>query len=823
MASAELKPGLKFGSGGGRSAVLAAWLVRHRKKCLIPVVLFAVGFSSLMFRISFESSVESFYPQSDPALVTYRAFKAEFGDDQLIGVAIPVGDVFTKETLEHIDELSLSIEKLPLVRKVHSITETQDITGSAEGFEVGSFIEKIPEAPEKLAALRASALANPLYQVDLVSLDGKIACLLIEAKKDTDPDRYKTIITQVRTLLQDSPLGRRPHYFAGSPLVELEMTEGMWQDLFTFMPLTTVLLILIFVAYYRSLRVSFLLTFAISLCLGVTAGLIGVLGRMNAVTVGLPSLMLSVATLDCVHIFNLYRIQWGEVRDRDEALRRALRMSLVPCLLTSLTTAAGFFSICTSALVPIRQFGFLAACSALAAYPISFLTMPCLLSWLAPASIRAPGGDQPWLGHGLDRIRGAMPQGPVAAGLLLVLLVGLSAAGMSRIEVETNHLKFLKDGSEVKKGNAFTEKHLAGLGPLEVLVKAPKEGGIKDPKVLRQMERFQADIVALPTVDKSVSLVQFVKEMHQAFNAEDPAYYALPDTRNLVAQYILMYSFSGRDNDLDDFVDYHYQTGRIRVRLSSRSSKEVAADLEQIRALAATHFSPELKVDITSHTVIQSNMVATLVRGQVYGLALSFLIIFLTISAIHRSWIIGLFSLIPNLIPLLTAAGLMGWMGISLNAGTAMTACIALGLVVDDTIHFLHHIRRELVTNRPTLAVQRVLRMVSPAVTVTSLVLAVGFGVMLFGHSLIIMQFGFLCVVMIGGAWICDLLLLPILIERFERFQNALRLPVNTTVEAPEGPEPQPGRKRKRIRKGDPKLISKDAARCRSKSVLDVS
>ncbi|MCM8794186.1 MAG: MMPL family transporter [Candidatus Omnitrophica bacterium] len=753
----------------------ASFLTRHRTVIAWSVILPVSLFSFFALSIRFENSVESFISPHDPDRAYYNAFKREFGDDQPIVLAIPLGDVFTRENLEKLDSVSKGLADIPLVRKVRSVTKTQDIVGTEGGFEVLPFIDKIPEDPAKLRALKISALANPLYKIDLISPDGSIASIMIEPETSPREDRYKEIVRGIRKVMERSALRGKEFYLAGDPLVELQMTEDMWKDLKTFIPATYGCLFLLLLFLFRSVKATLLLLAVISLCMGWLMGFMGASGiPMNAVTVGLPSLMLCISVLDCIHIFAAYCRFRSEELTAEQSIESALRENIEPCWLTTLTTVVGFICLCVSELIPIRQFGFLGACSILAAYPISLATLPYFMGLIRrklPLSEKSPGRN--FLLERLPAFSMKVPAGLMIAALAAA--IGISAWGAGRIRVETNHLKFLRERSPVRIASDYIESRLGGVSPLEIIVETPADDMIKEPRVLKEIDRFQQFMESLPEVDKTVSPVQFIKEMHQAMNEERPDFYFIPDSRNLIAQYLLTYSFSGRDNDLDDFVDYTYRKARIRGRMKQQSSAQLRSTLAAIDSFARSNFSPDLKVRITSHSLLQANMVDILVKGQVGGLGTELLLMMLIFSLVHGSWLVGLFSLLPNILPLIFSAGFMGFAGISLNAGTAMTMGIAFGLVVDDTVHFFHHAARRMREKGDIAGItRRIFESVGLPVLFTSLLLTAGFGILVFGQSYLTLLFGMICSFTILSALLCELVISPFLL-RFSLLQRGLR------------------------------------------------
>jgi len=563
---------------------------------------------------------------------------------------------------------------------------------------------------------------------------------------------------------------------AGNPLVELQVTDDMWRDFRLFVPITYLCLGLLLLVCFRSFGAVWVPLLVVSACVGFLVGLAGLMNiTLNSVTEGLPSLILCIAVLDVVHIMNVYRLHLSSGLHLEDALKTAIQANLRPCFLTSITTAVGFASLYVSEVVPVKQFGVLAACATLAAYPICFMTLPYFLSLLPSQSLVSSSKERKYLSVFFNQLQHIYKRKWLMI-VLIVLTAIVSIVGIRQIYSETMFINFLDQRTWIRQSADYIENNLAGVTPLEISIQAPEDDGIKEPRVLKQIEKLQNYMLGLPQVDKTVSMVQFIKEMHQAMNNEDPDYYEIPDSRNLIAQYILTYSFSGRDNDMDDFVDYTYRTARVRARVSERRSVEIKKLVKQIESFAAKNFDPSLKVKVTSYTIIQMDMMGKLIRGQLKGLAIGFVFMTLMFSLTNRSLFVGLLSLIPNIIPLLAAAGLMGYCAISLNAGSAMTACIAFGIVVDDTIYFLHHARESLKQERDLpLALKRIFETVGPALLYSSLLLTVGFSILMFGTSYFTAMFGMLCAFTIACACLCDLLIMPFLVQHVRRFREDLK------------------------------------------------
>ncbi len=678
--------------------------------------------------------------------------------------------------LQKIDRLSKDLKKIPEIKKIRSITTAQDIKGSDDGFDVSPFLEKILDLPEDLAVVRRSAMDNPLYKIDFFSKDGKIACLLIEAKVSKDEGRYKKIYEQILAVMRESPLGVQ-YYIAGDPLVELQMTRDMLRDLKVFIPLTYLVLIVLLLALYRDPR------FVIGPVVTVTAQLLFLFGLMgacgiplNSVTSGLPSLLLCISILEATHILSLYRVALSRGLDKEAAITEAVRMNLNPCFWTSITTVLGFGAVAASDLIPIKQFGFLAAVSSMVAVPLLFLILPAFMAIASGQKAAISEAEKNTTTRFFTALSRVYSRRTLMICLMLAALI-ISIIGVSKIKTETMLLNSLRKDSPTRVATDFIESNLGGVSVIEIFAETGREDGIKDPAFLTRLDRLQEFLMTVPNIDKTISPVQFIKEMHQAMNGEDPAFYFIPDSEELIAQYLLTYSFSGRDNDLDKFMDYNYSTARITVRIKETGSAALKKKIELINDYIQEHFPAGQRPRVTSYSVIQANMVEALVEGQKKGFVLEFIFMFLIFLITNRgSWVVAGLALVPNLLPILGSLALMGYAGITMNAGTAMTCCIVFGLVVDDTIHFLEHARHTVKrVEDPRQACIELFRTLGPAVIFASIILAAGFLILVFGHSFFTVSFGLICAFAIFSAMICELFVTPFFILHVRRFREDLK------------------------------------------------
>ncbi len=751
---------------------LIQFLCTHSRTNALLAIAAIAAFSLFAYRIEFENSVESLLSASDPEIVDYQRFKHQFGEDQILAIAVPMGDVFTADKIALLARMSRAIEALPDVRKVRSLATAQDIVGAEGSFEVIHFMDKVKRHPDRLASLKAETLANRIYLKDLVSADGKIASLLIEANKGTGKDKYKHIVDAVHAIMAD--LHVKEYYFAGNPIVELQMTRDMWHDLETFIPLTYVLLFGLLYFFFRNIHIPLMALFVVTLNSGFLLGLMGALGiTMNGVTVGLPSLLMCIAVLSSMHMLTAYRLALARHPDHGTAIRAALAHILKPCFITTLTTAAGFATVSITEVVPLQQFGLVGAAATVAAYVICMLVMPFLLGLIPTERLLVSERENTWW----RVLFGALV--PLYRSRYVLLLcagaiLALSVYEIPKLRMETVFLNFMNDDSTIRKATNYIQQNLGGVGSLEIVITSPAADGVLQPDALRRIEDFQAFMGRVPGVDKTLSIVEFIKKINQAANNGDPAFYVIPPSFDQVAEYIFTYSMAGRNNDLDDFVDYEYKTTRIRARVSQSTSVALQKTLGQIQAYADTHFKAAgLQVKITSYSVIQASMMDKLIRGQLFGLGGAVLMIFTAFLIVSRSLFVAAFSLVPHVLPLLAAACLMGMMGMSVNVGTAVIAGITFGLVVDDTIHFLYTARHAATqAGAAQQVVDTVFVELGPTIVYSSLILTTGFALLMLGNSFFTFSFGLLCAFSTLAAMACNTLFMPYFVTHLRPFRT---------------------------------------------------
>lgn len=750
-------------------------ILRYPRALLVVLAVLTALVASEARHTRFDASIKSFILDNDRAYAFYNQYKRTFGQDDILVVAFQDCDIFTPENLRLIRRLTERIESVDNVYDVRSITNAEYIRSTPDSFEAAPLVDEIPDAKNpSLDEARRIALSQAVYRRDLISDDAQKTAIIVTLAARGDDYEYHDEIRTIESIVREEEAASgKTLYLTGERYIDLRFLEYIHRDLEIFIPITTLILALLLFLIFRNVRETVIGLAAISACLLWTGGLIPLSGgEVNSITAGLPSLILCIAVTDAVHLLHRYRHLLAETRDYDLALDRMLDEAGLPCLLTSVTTAIGFGSLIFNEVHPIKGFGALAALGVSVCFPLCMTIVPALLKvWKAPLPEK-PILEAEASSTGVMARLGELLIGrrwTVGAGVLLGLV--LCAVGFSQVKIQIDRVRYLKESSDVFKSIDFIEKNLAGTTQLDIWVEGGKEGVIKEPETLQRIEALATYLRAKPEIDKVICINDFLKEMNKAFYAGAPGAYALPKTRDNVAQFLLIYSMSGRTNELDKYVDYPYSRTRISVRASEHNSVRLDALIADIEGYLKGHFHGTEHAELATLAISNNNVFHYLLRGLVVGLGIAVVIVGLVLAIGFRSLYVGIISMIPNVVPIIACLGLMGWADVWLETATAMTFSIALGIAVDDTIHLISRYRLELArTGDPEEAVRRSVRTLGWALVQTTLIISGGFLVLVFASLKMNIVFGLLAAFIMFVALAADLVFTPVCLLLFKPF-----------------------------------------------------
>ncbi len=747
-----------------RSPLELAIVCRHPKKFFCMSLLVALSFMIFNIFVKTVDNVDYFTIDNHPDIIFYDSFKEVFGNDEFFVIAVKRPDLFSKQGLESILEITEKLEELEDVEEVLSLANVDDIIGGADSFEVRPFLNDIPETGEALTKLQNAAVKNELYEKNLISSDGRTAAIIVEPYDQPDDEGLrKRLIKDTQAILKPYEQQGVKFYLGGATITNLSLSQYLKEDMMIFIPATYLLIILAIWLFFKNYWIALLALANITLCVGATRGLMGLTGiTVNNVTTIVIPLVMALALSDTVHIFShMDRSLLERFKDETRALSHVISKVGLPCFLTSLTTAIGFLSLSVSEIPPIKEFAWIASAGMVFEFVFSFFFLPPLILFLNPQKLYSSFGDRSPMTRILQsnfNIVAKYHRWIVAAGVLVIII---SFGSSLQLRVETNLIEFFKKSSPVRTSLDVVESSLAGVGSLDVSFKAEEIDAFKNPENLKIIEKVQNFISTLDGVDKTISFINFLKDMNQSFHNEQQSFYTIPQSAELVSQYMLLYD----SDDTEDYINNNYDHARLAARTTVHGTKQQQLLIKKIESYLNQIDHKDLNIRITGDAVEQVSVVNAIVRSQVYSLALATLVICVIMFLVFRSVSIAAFSLLPNLFPILLNFGIMGALDIPLDTGTALIAAVALGIAVDDTVHFLSEFQRLRAQGIATPKVlSSVIQKKGRAIISSSCILSLGFGVMVLSRFIPVVNFGLLCAVIMVTAVIGDLVLLPAVI-----------------------------------------------------------
>jgi predicted RND superfamily exporter protein len=740
-----------------------------------------------------DNGIEIWFLEGAPEMQAYDRFKRSFGNDEAILVAFTSDDgVFTPATLDLVADISSRVRSAPLVRGVTSLSTVLCSSASEDGaIEVAqAYRGPLPQDPAAAAAVvaraRALLLGDPLYEGALVSDDERTT--LITVALDTVPSREMDarrgeVLAAVRAKVDEAFVAHAREagswWWGGIGVINEELNRLSLDDLLRFGGLSTLLVLLCLWVSLRRVGAVLLAWSAVYLAQTCTLGLYFASGRqLNLVTMILPTLIMVIGLTDSIYFIT----SWQQERDglakagldKRAALARCLGFCARPGLFNSITSSVGFLAFLSADMRTLRDLGLFAGIGIALAYVSSVVV--CVIGLDAFDLRLAPVEDDRQ--GPLDRALAATSafvarrhRAIVAAALLLLALAGV---GISRLDVDTYTLGYLRDDNPVRRDNDAIEGAFGPYLPLELVVETGRQDGVKDPLVLAAIDTLERETDAREAkVGGATSLTGVVKRLNEVFQ-DDPAAYAVPTDAALIDQELLFYD-PGREDDPLRLVDFPgWERARVTFRTDNDSARAAAVLLDQLEADAKRLLPPGAHAVPSGYVPLYVRLIDYLVWGQIWSLTTSFVVIFGALLVLFRSLRHALISLPANVIPVALTLGFMGWAGIDLDVATVLIASVALGLAVDDTIHFVFKFRaREAETGDTARAVDETLRSTGAAIAATSITLALGFSVLGLAQVKSVAMFGLLMAVTMMSALIGELLITPAVILTFGRRAKA--------------------------------------------------
>ena len=739
-------------------------LLDHPRITLFTLALVTVIFGSFLKDLRLEFSIEQLFTQEDPRVERFLQFRDEFsGVDNILFLIYESNNPFSKKNLDKNRQLIESLETIDGVESVTSLTNLELFTEGGD-YLLQPVYERIPYDTDSLLMAKKTIMQSELVRNYIISADGKMASIMIEIDSDyNDYDGRKRILSEID---QFQMVVDWKWHQAGLPVIRTRYVQYMIQDNIRFLFPVALVISILLALLFRSFAGVLLPLIVIGLTIIWTVGLMAKMGiDINIISYMIPTLLMIISVSDSVHFIVKYFQALHEFGHRREALFQTIKKIGTALMLTSVTTAVGFGALSFVNIKIVSEFGIFTAIGVFFAFIISILFLPSMFMLMKQTAddklINYNVGVRVKVVQKISTLVRAYPKHIIISWCFIACI---GTWGAVKINPHSKLLEDLRPGNKLLDDMKVAENRMGAILPVEIILEIMNDGpyeDIQDVEVMQFLDRVGAFMSSIPEIGKVMSVTQYIKEIHQAMNDGDPAFYQVPNSRNLISQYMLLY-----ESEFETFFNLDYTKLRIAAQIKDIDSRRSAEIEEEINNFIMANAPSGVKAEVTGTAFIALRTNNYLVRNLAGSFFIAFIVVTLLMAILFRSVKMALISVVPNIIPMMMMAAVMGFFQVSLRPSTAMTFAIAFGIAVDDTLHYLTRYRMELSDRHYQKANDATMMSTGVAMMSTTAILVSGFMVLTLSEFTFSIQFGILSSITILSALIGDLTFLPALLSQ---------------------------------------------------------
>lgn len=757
----------------------AQYVIKWRWIMIVLVVASVMAMTAGAGRLVFDTNYRVFFSDDNPQLKAFDELQRVYTKTDNITFALKPasGTVFEAETLKAVQELTEEAWKLPFSGRVDSLTNYQHTYAEGDDLTVVDLVEGDPDdlTQDNLDYIRNVAMNEPLLVHNAVSDDGDTTGVNVTFNFPQKTITEVPETSQAAEALLNKMQAKYPDIeMRASGMVSLNnaFSEASMKDMSTLIPLMYGVLLLAMVVFFRSITATLATLFVIAFSAMSAMGLAGWAGiHLTPPSASAPTIILTLAIADSVHIIisMLKAMQHG--MDKRSAIVESLRINLQPVFLTSITTAIGFLALNFSDAPPFHDLGNITAVGVMAAFVFSVIFLPALLSVLPitckiSAEKEGSKGVMDSFGDFVVKQRKVLFGGMVVGVVFLGLMI-------PRLTVNDQWLSYFDETIPFRGDSQFLIDNLTGIYNMEYSVGAGEANGISNPAHLAKLEEYTSWLRKQPEVTHVYSITDIFKRLNRNMHGDDDEYYRIPYEREMVAQYLLLYEFSlPYGLDLTDRINVDKSASRVSVRLTGDiSTREIREFKDRSEQWLKDNTPDYMHTEATSPSVMFAYIAQRNINSMMEGNFVALVLISAIIMLALKDFRVGMISLIPNLVPPIMGFGVWALLIGQVNMAVALVTSIALGIIVDDTVHFLskyHRARKEKGLDTKD-AVRYAFHTVGSALVVTSFVLMFGFATLVLSAFKMNSLMGMLTAVIIACALVADFLLLPPLLMLLDK------------------------------------------------------
>jgi predicted RND superfamily exporter protein len=758
---------------------IARLILRNRGIWLSAIFIATVFMAWHAQSVQISYKFSRILPVGDVDHIQYENFKEIFGDaSNTVIVAVSRDDFFTEKGLAQWDEVAQRLEAIDGVKEILTANRAFDLVydDANRRFEVVRLAAQVPASEQEAMELQVLLEQRPFYRDLLFTDDGHTQLMMVQLVPQMLYNKeIIRIIEEIKTEIQSISNAHNIHYHvSGLPYIRMANVKKVEAEVYLFIFLTLLVTSLILVLFLKSVRATLISLVVVVIGVIFSFGLISLFNfEITLLSSLIPPLVIVIGIPNCIFLINKYHSEYKVHGNKVKALQRVIRKIGNVTLLTNLTTGLGFAAFTLTSSPSLVEFGAVAAINILSVYVLSIVIIPIAYSYLKPPKKRHYRHlDHVWLKGLIGFLERSVQHHRALIYVITGVLILAGIFGMRRIYTTGNLSDDFSKKDDIYKDLKFIESRFKGVVPLEVMIDTKREKGMISQRALKDIERFQRGLDTLSGVSRSLAIPDFVKFLRQGFYQGNQEFYDLPTSRERSWILNALPDRNEAGTYLNALSDAQGQITRISLHVPDRSAPEMQIVQDKIAALADEIFDSEYyDVVITGAAVVFLKGTYYLIKNLILSLLLAIAVISIMMALLFGSARMVFISVLPNLIPLLLTAGLMGYLGIPLKPSTILVFSVAFGISVDDTIHFLAKYRQELKVNGWKIgpAVMASIRETGVSMFYTSVVLLFGFSIFIasdFGGTVAL---GILVSITLFFAMATNLLVLPSLLLSLEK------------------------------------------------------
>ena len=760
---------------------LGRFVLQFRLPLLISLLLITAGMGYLASKVELSYEFTRAIPLDNPKYKAYQAFREKFGEDgNLLVIGVETDRFFELATFKQYISLQDELKKVNGVEDILSIPATVNLVKDSvtEKLQVKPIFDTTQLTAEKLDSSKLIFKSLPFYQGLLYNPETNAYLMGLRINKDLlNSKKREKVIQEIDAITGgfENKTGLKLHK-SGLPYIRSKVAIMLQEEMRFFLIASVILSALILLLFFRSISAMLLSIAVVGIGVIWSVGTLQLFGfKISLLTALIPPLVVVIGIPNCIYFLNKFHVAWNQYGDKRKALVMMVDKMGIVTLFCNVSAAIGFAVFALTSSQILKEFGLVAGINIMALFFISLIFIPAVLSYLPPPKTRHTKYlDNPQLNRWLARLeKWSLNHRPLIYGITTIIMV-ISIAGLFKLRSEAFIVDDLPKSNTVYTDLKFFEKHFKGVMPLEIVVDTKKKQGVtRNLKNLEAIDSLSHYLATIPGIARPLSLVEGLKFARQAFFDGDPSSYALPNSYDLpaLAQYLSFKDTTAKKNSLSklvgSFMDKNKQQARISVNMADIGSYRLPLLLDSIQQKADSLFNTSEKrtheIELTGTSVTFLEGSRFIINGLKESIFWAFLLISLCMLYLFRSARILISSLIPNIIPLIITAGVMGWAGVPLKPSTVLVFSVALGIAIDVTIRFLVNYKQELPNQNQDIKATVIQTIYSTGISIiyTSLVLIAGFIIFCFSDFGGTMALGWLTSLTLITATLTNLILLP--------------------------------------------------------------